>query len=65
MIGINGGMVRTRTVHPLDFARIKRQLPEDLRRDPLKKSKDMAQAELIEQLVRDCLPYLNGLTAGA
>jgi hypothetical protein len=39
----------------------KRQLPEDLRRDPLKKTKDMAQAELIEQLVRECLPHLKRL----
>ncbi len=61
VIGINGGMARMRTVHPLDFARIKRQLSQDLRRDPLKKTKDMAQAELIEQLVRECLPHLNKL----
>lgn len=63
VIGINGGMARMRTVHPLDFARIKRQLSQDLRRDPLKKTKDMAQAELIEQLVRECLPHLNKLPA--
>ena len=44
VIGINGGMARMRTVHPLDFARIKRQRPEDPRRHPLKKTKDMAQA---------------------
>lgn len=63
VVGINGGMARMRTVQPLDFARIKRQLSQDKRRDPLKKTKDMAQAELIEQLVRECLPHLNGLTA--
>ncbi len=63
VIGINGGMARLRTVHPLDFARIKRQLSQDLRRDPLKKTKDMAQAALIEQLVRECLPHLNKLDA--
>ena len=63
VIGINGGMARMRTVHPLDFASIKRQLPEDPRRDPLKKTKDMAQAQLIEQLMRECLPHFNGLTA--
>ena len=63
VIGINGGMARMRTVHPLDFARIKRQLSEDLQRDPLKKTKDMAQAALIEQLVRGCLPHLSRLPA--
>ena len=58
VIGISGGMARLRTVHPLDYARIKRQLSQDLRREPLKKTKDMAQAELIEPLVRECLPHL-------
>ena len=63
VIGINGGMARMRTAHPLDFASMKRELPEDLRCNPLKKSKDLAQAELIEHLVRECLPHLNGLAA--
>ncbi len=63
VIGINCGMARMRTVHPLDFARIKRQLSQDLRRDPLKKTKDMAQAELIDHLVLECLPHLNKLPA--
>ena len=58
VIGINGGMARMRTVHPLDFARIKRQLSQDKRRDPLKKTKDMAQADMIEMLVRESLPHL-------
>ena len=58
VVGINGGMARMRTVHPLDFARIKRQLSHDLRRDPLKKTKDMAQADMIQVLVQECLPHL-------
>ena len=62
VIGINGAMACMRTVHPLDFARIKRELPEDLRRDPLKKTKDSAQAELIEQLVRESLPHVARLS---
>ena len=57
-VGINGGMARMRTVHPLDFARIKRQLLRDFRRDPLKNAKDMAQAGMIEMLVQECLPHL-------
>ena len=59
VVGINGGMARMRTVHPLDFARIKRELSQELRRDPLKKTKDLAQADMIETLVRDCLPHLS------
>ena len=58
VVGTNGGMARLRTVHPLDFARIKRQLSQDFRRDPLKKTKDIAQANMIEVLVAECLPHL-------
>jgi len=55
---VNGGMARMRTVHPLDFARIKRQLSKDRNRNPLKKTKDLAQADMVEKLVRECLPHL-------
>ena len=58
VVGINGGMARLRTVHPLDFARIKRELSPNFRREPLKKTKDMAQAVMVEQLVHEYLPYL-------
>lgn len=58
VVGTNGGMARMRTVHPLDFARIKRELAQDPARDPLKKGKDVAQAGLLEALVRDHLPQL-------
>lgn len=58
VVGVNGGMARMRTVHPLDFARIKRQLSKDLNRDPLKKAKDLAQAAMVEKLVSECLPHL-------
>ena len=58
VVGVNGGMARMRTVHPLDFARIKRQLSNNLDRDPLKKAKDLAQADMVEKLVEACLPHL-------
>ena len=59
VVGVNGAMARMRTVHPLDFARIKRQLSRDTHRDPLKKTKDLAQAKMVERLVAECLPHLN------
>lgn len=58
VVGVNGGMARMRTVHPLDFARIKRELAKDVDRAPLKKNKDMLQAGLAEKLVADYLPFL-------
>lgn len=65
VIGVNGGMARMRTVHPLDFARIKRELANNVDRDPLKKTKDRSQAELVEKLVQDYLPFLAKESAGA
>ena len=64
-VGINGGMARMRTVHPLDFARIKRQLSKDRQRDPRKKAKDLAQANMVEALVREYLPHLVSASAPA
>lgn len=58
VVGVNGGMARMRTVHPLDFARIKRELANNLDREPLKKTKDRAQADLVEKLVEAYLPHL-------
>lgn len=58
VIGVNGAMARIRTVHPLHFARIKRELARDRQRDPRKKVKDLAQAKLMERLVNEHLPHL-------
>ena len=58
MVGVHGGMARMRTVHPLDFARIKRELAKDVDREPLKKTKDRSQADPVEKLVADYLPFL-------
>ena len=58
VIGVNGAMARMRTVHPLHFARIKRQLSKDRNRDPRKKAKDLAQADMVHALVKGYLPHL-------
>jgi hypothetical protein len=64
VIGVNGGMARMRTVHPLHFARIKRQLSKDPNRDPRKKVKDLAQADMVQALVKEYLPHLADTAAG-
>jgi hypothetical protein len=58
VVGVNGGMARMRTVHPLHFARIKRQLAKEPARDPRKKAKDVAQADMTQALVEEFLPQL-------
>jgi hypothetical protein len=58
VIGTSGAMARMQTVHPMAFARIKRQLSADPARDPRNAPKDLAQADMVEQLVHEYLPHL-------
>jgi hypothetical protein len=39
------------------FAKFKRWLADQTDRDPMKIAQDALQAQLVEQLVTDCLPY--------
>lgn len=58
VVSLNGAMARMHTVHPLAFARIKKQLASRPGRDPLKAPKDALQARLVMQLVATHLPHL-------
>jgi hypothetical protein len=58
VVGLNGGMARLTTVHPMAFARIKRQLGRSAQRERHKAPKDLQQAELVEAMVREYLPQL-------
>lgn len=58
VVGTSGEMAMMRTVHPLDFARIKRELSGFKNRSPLKASKDALQAMMVEQLVQTHLQHL-------
>lgn len=50
VVAANGEMANMRTVHPLDFIRLKRQLSQMQLRDPLKAPKDLLQASVVQQL---------------
>lgn len=58
IVSSTGSMARMSTVHPLDFARIKKSLGESSRRDPKKAPKDLLQARLVRDLVNEFLPHL-------
>ncbi|ART57097.1 hypothetical protein CBP36_19525 (plasmid) [Acidovorax carolinensis] len=58
VVATTGAMALMRTIHPLDFARIKRDLAGRIDREPLKRRKDLMQAEAIEGLVSQYLPQL-------
>lgn len=58
VVATNGTMALMRTVHPLDFARIKLELSRQEARDARKRGKDALQAEIVAQLVESHLPHL-------
>lgn len=56
VVATNGEMALMHTMHPLDFVSIKRALAEFPDREPLKRSKDRLQADIVEELVREYMP---------
>ncbi|MGI4777852.1 MAG: GSU2403 family nucleotidyltransferase fold protein [Janthinobacterium lividum] len=58
VVATNGEMDAMRTMHPLGFVSVKRALAAHERRDPLERSKDALQADLVEELVQDRMPRL-------
>ena len=56
VVSTAGEMALLNTVDPLDFIQVKRKLAEHPTRDPLKRSKDLTQASLVEQLVASHMP---------
>jgi hypothetical protein len=56
IVATNGEMARMNTLAPLDFARFKEWMSELPERDPLKRRRDILQAEAVTQVVREYLP---------
>jgi len=56
VVSTTGEMALMHTMHPADFVSVKRALANYPNRDPLKRSKDALQADLVETLIRDCMP---------
>lgn len=60
VVATSGEMALMRTVHPLDFARIKLGLSQQEGRDPNKRGKDALQAMIVTGLLNQYLPHLRG-----
>jgi hypothetical protein len=58
VVATSGEMALMRTVHPIDFARIKVALSQQINRDANKRGKDALQAAIINILVAEHLPHL-------
>ena len=67
VVATSGEMALMRTIHPLDFARIKLGLSQQLGRDPNKRGKDALQSRIVTELVNEYLPnmLLPGVDKGA
>ena len=58
VVSTAGDVALMRTVHPLDFARVKERMGESHTRDSIKRNKDLLQAKIVTQLVHELLPHL-------
>jgi len=58
VVAISGEMALMRTVHPLDFARIKLALSQQAGRDANKRGKDALQSAIVNTLVTNYLPHI-------
>ncbi len=58
IVSANGHMERMRTISPIAFGAFKRWVATQADRDPMKRSHDLQEANMIDQMVRDYLPNL-------
>jgi len=58
IVSASGHMARMNTISPLTFIRFKRWMAEQADRDTMKRSRDLLQANLVEELVSEYLPQL-------
>lgn len=59
VVSPKGEMALMRTVHPLDFVRVKTAIAASPQRDPLKRPKDALQAQIVQSLWDDYLAHLH------
>ena len=65
VVATSGEMALMRTVHPLDFARIKLALSKQRGREAAKRGKDALQAKMVAALVQEYLPHLKDAAPSA
>lgn len=59
VVSPRGDMALMRTVHPLDFVRVKTSMAASPQRDPLKRPKDALQAEVVQRLWDEYLVHFH------
>jgi len=56
---VNGQMARMNTISPAMYAKFKRWMSVQQDRDPLKRTRDLYQAEIVEALITERLPHIS------
>ena len=56
IVAVSGEMATMRTIDPVSFIQLKRVIAADSQRDPMKRPKDILQADIVEKLVKEFLP---------
>jgi Nucleotidyltransferase len=56
VVSPSGHMARMNTIAPLSFCHFKRWMASQPDRSPLKRRRDLLQAEIVEQLIEEYLP---------
>ena len=60
IVSTSGYMARMNTISPVVFSQFKRWMSEQPDRDPLKRSRDVRQAEVVDALIGEYFPHLRG-----
>ncbi len=60
VVSSTGRMARMNTISPVVFANFKRWMAQQPDRDPLKRTRDNLQAEIVDQMVEDFFPQYKG-----
>ena len=58
IVSTTGHMARMNTISPISFVRFKRWMAEQPDRDPMKRQRDILQANMVEELISEYLPHL-------
>ena len=58
IVATNGTLARMNTVHPATFITFKRWMAEQADRDPLKRRRDVLQADAVQELLAQYLPQV-------
>lgn len=61
IVASNGTMARMNTIHPATFVAFKRWMSSQTEREPMKRRRDVLQADTVQKMLETYLPHLQGV----